>query len=341
MAELIKADTASELWIKSKGILIEKGEAVDSGRGQNKELLHVMIELSNPMQRWMYNRFPPMNISFALAELFWILNGSNDVELLDTWNKNLKNQAEDKGSPTYHGAYGHRLRSQYGIDQIDRAYLALKANPNSRQVVMQIWDPRADMPNETDGQPISRDIPCNICSLLKIRNDKLEWTQIMRSNDIFLGLPQNLVQFTSLQEIMAGWLGIEIGSYHHLSDSFHLYEKYVGIKQASTYECTDTLYNTDRLAVSHDDFIDLSLQIYEKMNQIATADAYTPESELLKMADLDTRYEAYSNIMRVIAAYPIAKKLGRKGIAKTIMQDCTNTLFNTMWSSWAKEIYLF
>ena len=49
--------------------------------------------------------------------------------------------------------------------------------------------------------------------------------QIMRSNDLHLGLPHNLVQFTSLQEILAGWLGLEPAGYHHLSDSLHVYEK--------------------------------------------------------------------------------------------------------------------
>lgn len=47
----------------------------------------------------------------------------------------------------------------------------------------------------------------------------------MRSNDVYLGLPYNLVQFSALQEIVAGWLGIEVGSYHHFTDSLHVYEK--------------------------------------------------------------------------------------------------------------------
>ena len=47
----------------------------------------------------------------------------------------------------------------------------------------------------------------------------------MRSNDIFRGLPYNFVQFTSMQEILAGWLKINVGSYNHVSDSLHIYER--------------------------------------------------------------------------------------------------------------------
>jgi thymidylate synthase len=59
--------------------------------------------------------------------------------------------------------------------------------------------------------------------MLKIRNGCLDWTQIIRSNDVWRGLPHNLVQFTSLQEIMAGWLGCKLGTYCQMSDSLHVY----------------------------------------------------------------------------------------------------------------------
>ena len=44
--------------------------------------------------------------------------------------------------------------------------------------------------------------------------------------DFWLGFPFNIVQFTMLQEIMAGWIGVDVGSYHHLSDSLHIYPEH-------------------------------------------------------------------------------------------------------------------
>jgi len=103
------------------------------------------------------------------------------------------------------------------------AYEALQATPTTRQVVLQYWDRTLDMPNPL---PRSKDIPCNLVSHLMIRDGKLEWLQVMRSNDLFWGLPYNFIQFTTIQEIMAGWLGIQPGSYVHLSDSLHVYRRH-------------------------------------------------------------------------------------------------------------------
>jgi thymidylate synthase len=59
-----------------------------------------------------------------------------------------------------------------------------------------------------------------------IRDGRLEWLQVMRSNDLIWGTPINFVQFTYLQEIMAGWLGVNVGSYVHVSDSLHVYQRH-------------------------------------------------------------------------------------------------------------------
>src|SRR3712207_1347251 len=98
-------------------------------------------------------------------------------------------------------------QGQARLDQLRGADAALRHDRTSRQVVLQIWDAGQDMP---DPGPRSRDIPCTIASHLLVRNDRLDWLQVMRSNDFVWGLPYNIVQFTTLQEIMAGWLGVEV-----------------------------------------------------------------------------------------------------------------------------------
>ena len=61
--------------------------------------------------------------------------------------------------------------------------------------MIQIYDTKEDFPID-NGKPRDDDIPCNICSMLKVRQGKLEWSQIMRSNDVLLGMPYNFIQFT-------------------------------------------------------------------------------------------------------------------------------------------------
>jgi thymidylate synthase len=46
----------------------------------------------------------------------------------------------------------------------------------------------------------------------------------MRGHDVWIGLPYDLFFATVLHELMAGWLGVELGEYHHHVDSLHIYE---------------------------------------------------------------------------------------------------------------------
>lgn len=64
-----------------------------------------------------------------------------------------------------------------------------------------------------------------------IRNNALDLTVVMRSNDCYFGWSAiNLYEFTVIQEIVANVLGVKIGKYFHLSDSMHVYEKFSGLE---------------------------------------------------------------------------------------------------------------
>lgn len=332
MAELIKADTANILWDNALNLVkSEKGVKFKSDRGLTREVLHVFIELDNPREKWMYDRFPPMNIGFALAELLWIMGGRDDVKLLDFWCKDYKNYTADVGSPKYHGAYGYRLRHNFGFDQLERAYNALKNAPENRQTVLIIWDASSDMPQK-DGMPQSKDIPCNICSLLKIRDNKLEWSQIMRSNDLYLGLPYNLIQFTSLQEILAGWIGVEVGTYNHYSDSLHLYDNngkinIDNIKSANL----KSIKNTDSLSIPKEAFDLILKDILSRMDILS--EAKPTEAELFELCQLNSEYNSYNNIIYIVGAYA-AKQYNYMNESTKLIKMCDNTLYKTMWQNW-------
>ena len=47
---------------------------------------------------------------------------------------------------------------------------------------------------------------------------------VMRSNDVWLGLPYDMFQFTQLQHCVATSLGMIAGEYRHTTFSLHMYE---------------------------------------------------------------------------------------------------------------------
>ena len=208
---------AAEAFRRSDGV-----RSQNSRGGPTKEILHVATSIGDPRQRWVVSREPPLNLAFALAEVVWIMTGRRDLAFLEYWNSKYSDFVGP--GPKLHGAYGYRLRHHLGIDQLDRAHQVLEHDPDTRQVVLQVWDSRIDLP-AADGALADRDIPCNVVAMPKLRDGKLEWLQVIRSNDMFLGVPHNFVQFTSMQELLAGWLGVECGSYSQISDSLHVYDR--------------------------------------------------------------------------------------------------------------------
>ncbi len=332
MFRVFEGRTADEVWQDIANAFRERDsiEMQSSRAGLTYEILHSATSISNPLQRWITSRYPPINPAFAIAELVWIMSGRNDSAFLNYFNRELPKYAGEK--LTYHGAYGHRLRSHLGMDQLERTYKAFKANPDSRQVVLQIWDPSSDFPDE-EGRPRDTDIPCNIVSLLKIRNAKLEWMQIIRSNDLFRGLPYNFLQFTFLQEIMAGWLHLDVGSYHQVSDSLHIYEdNYDAILK---FEPVQSAPNTDTLSLDRDES-EMAFKELAHRTELFIAETLS-KNEHLKVSSWLKAPESFQNMLFVLAAEAARRRKWTDEAIK-IMTQCSNPALVQVWKRWFDRV---
>lgn len=126
-----------------------------------------------------------------------------------------------------HGAYGPRVRPQL-INAVRR----LSADRDTRQAVIQIWDPLYDGLE-------TRDLPCTLGFNFRIRDGKLNMSGTMRSNDVWLGTAYDVFMFTQLQATVARALDVPIGTYTHHAYSLHLYER--NLEQVEQLHYTDDL----------------------------------------------------------------------------------------------------
>lgn len=198
----------------------------NSRGGKVRELLDVKTVITNPYRRCVGGYGRNINVFFLLAEAMWIAVGRKDVEFLTIFNSRMADFSDN--GETFHAPYGWRLRhwgiasesesADPGLDQVAEAIRLLSADPDTRQVVMSIWNPKFDLGVKT------KDLPCNDMVMLKIRDGKLVTTVQNRSNDLHWGLPTNIFQFSFLTEIMSLCLGIELGVQTHNSQSLHVYE---------------------------------------------------------------------------------------------------------------------
>lgn len=113
----------------------------------------------------------------------------------------------------FHGAYGARVGFQV-MCAVDK----LKKDPDTRQAVITLWDPYQD------NLPGKHDYPCTVMLAFSIRDEKVELDVVMRSNDVWLGLPYDMFQFTQLQLSACYALNREPGQYRHTALSMHAYE---------------------------------------------------------------------------------------------------------------------
>jgi len=162
------------------------------------------------------------------VEACQLLSGTSYPSLVIAIGPQFANYTENNG--LFHGAYGLRTRGQYDVI-IER----LKQDPDSRQAVVTIWNPQFDL------QPAKRDYPCTILHQFRIRNNKLNMSVYMRSNDVWLGAAYDFFQFTRVQLAMCSVLGIEPGSYSHHVGSLHIYETH--------YEVAEDLKKTDKVEI--------------------------------------------------------------------------------------------
>lgn len=213
---VIRARNVSEalglgtMHIKDKSITI-------SPRG--KETLEypepVCTVYERPWERVLFHPARDANPFFHFMESLWILAGRNDVEWIEQFNKNIANYSDNER--TFNAAYGFRIRNHFGVDQFRFVIDHLKQDPNSRRAVISMWDPTTDTRD-------SKDIPCNDLIMFKIRNGKLMMTVSCRSNDMIWGCyGANAVHFSMIHEYVASAIGVPMGAYRQISDSFHVY----------------------------------------------------------------------------------------------------------------------
>jgi len=327
--------TADIVWKNAATEVMARPEYTHRGRnGKTFEILPCVLQIRDPRARWILSRQPPYNPAFGLVEFIWILTGNSESRVLNYWNPGLPKYSG--AGAEYHGAYGFRLRHEFGIDQIKRAFDILSNTPETRQAILQIWKPDIDMPTG-DGRPVSQDIPCNVMSLLKVRDNRLHWTQIMRSNDVMRGLPYNIIQFTMLQEMMASWLGCGLGDYFHLSDSLHFYES--DAQSFAVGETESLGVDREMFNLSYEDTHAVLGSLYEDLTLVAGGN--NSEACLRDVFDRDSarnrnRCALIRDMMAAIGS-DAARRQGHLALAHRLAKSCVDADLRLAASAWLKH----
>lgn len=258
---MLVTETTNNAWLAAlRECVSQTGVTpLESRNGACYESIASGFTLQNPCANVVTHPSRKLSPYYGSAELLWYLSGSRHIDMLQEYAPSYSAFAEDGGIA--YGAYGWRIHRNRGFryqlstleaicepgapdyphghadwekkprskinfdtisDQLSAAIMTLREKPESRQVIVSLWD-SGDSLHAYFGD--KRDLPCTLTWQFLSRSGKLHMIVTMRSNDVFLGLPYDVYCFTSMQQLVANACGLQIGTYHHRVGSLHVYEK--------------------------------------------------------------------------------------------------------------------
>jgi len=158
-------------------------------------------------------------VKAIIYELLWFLRGDTNVHWLQEKGVTIWDEWAD-ASGELGPVYGQQWRSWPAadggtIDQIANLVRDIRANPDSRRLIVTAWNP-ADVPRMA--LP-----PCHCLFQFYVAGGKLSCQLYQRSADIFLGVPFNIASYALLTMMLAQVTGLEPGEFVHTLGDAHLY----------------------------------------------------------------------------------------------------------------------
>lgn len=158
-------------------------------------------------------------IRIFVAEQMWFIMGSRKPEDFLREHTKIWDDFTNPGDVVT-VAYGYRWRKHFGRDQLGLLVKLLQEEPSSRHGVIVTWDPAGD----GLGGIAKKNIPCPYTFSVNIIGGKLHLHNIVRSNDMILGVPHDVAGFALLQCMLAQKLGVKPGVYTHSISNAHIYD---------------------------------------------------------------------------------------------------------------------
>jgi thymidylate synthase len=177
-----------------------------------------------------------MQTKSLFYEVLWYLSGDDHIRNLRTHTKIWDAWADKDGNlETAYGRYWRRFPSAQvntatgkyevkEVDQIAEVIHLLKANPNSRRMVVSAWEPGNALHSKLP--------PCHYTFVFNVMENKLNCHLTQRSGDIALGIPFNIAAYSLLTQAIAQEVGLEVGYFSHTIVDAHIYVNHIdGLKE--------------------------------------------------------------------------------------------------------------
>lgn len=194
------------------GAVLAEGARVEPRGLATRELHNVVLDIREPHRRFFAH--PSLNEPLIALKQELMLAGVHDPEAIAT--------RETLGSDGSHSAAFLFEDLADVKPHLEEVFRILSEDPQSRQAVLPVFATRDE----------HRRLPITVAVQYLLRDGALHATTYMRSNDLWKGLLTDVHFLVFLQEVLASWLDVSLGTYTHIIGAAHVYEKDIAAIEA-------------------------------------------------------------------------------------------------------------
>jgi thymidylate synthase len=197
----------------------ERGQLV-APRGQTVLEIEDYSYVLPPFVRFQSFVSRKLNLNYIKDEMLWYIKGDRYDTSIASKAKIWQGIINRDG--TINSNYGQYIFA--GPKQFDNVVRILTEDRDSRRASIMIL-------NDNHLLSDTKDVPCTYGINFRIRNDKLNMSVMMRSQDAIFGMANDCPAFSFIHEMMLNALRrqyptLDYGTYHHTANSFHIYERH-------------------------------------------------------------------------------------------------------------------
>jgi thymidylate synthase len=164
-----------------------------------------------------------LHLRSIIHELLWFLKGETNIRYLKENGVSIWDEWADEAG-NLGPVYGYQWRSWPNpeggsIDQISQLVQQIRANPDSRRLIVSAWNPA-----QVDQMALP---PCHCLFQFYVAEGRLSCQLYQRSADIFLGVPFNIASYALLTLMLAQVTGLQPGEFVHTFGDAHLYSNHL------------------------------------------------------------------------------------------------------------------
>ena len=217
---MIQKNHINSLIVGISKLLMKQGKVVSPRDQKTLELTNLQVCLTNPKHSICTLKSRRLSRVYLNAELSWYRSGDMNIAGIKDYSSMWEKLADNQGYVnSNYGYWAKHHIVEHTHTQFEWCLKSLVKDINTRRAVINY--------NQTDHKVDDvKDFPCTMYQQFYVRDNKLDSSVCMRSNDLIYGFCYDVPYFTLLQKELAQKLDMSVGKYYHYTTSMHVYERH-------------------------------------------------------------------------------------------------------------------